>query len=363
VPFLNVYFARKGLSGAEIGWLNSIPPLVALGANPVWGALADRWQVHRLVLALCSLMGGAVSLGFLAFDSFWTLMLVVVLLAFFRTPIGSLVDSAVVDMTRRVGAHYGQQRMWGSVGFVIATLALGQILSIDNLDRAFWIHWVLLGLVCTGLSFMLPISSTPGRVDMLGGIKRLASQRTYLSFLAAMAVLGLGTSSYVNFLGLRMVEIGGAESMIGIAWAANGLFEFPMMLLGPRLFGRWRYANVMQLGFFLYTLVWLFIAWAQSPWLLAAGAGMIGMCYGMLWVAAVNHANEAAPPGLSATAQALVGAAQSGIGWGLGSIMSGYLWDGFGGEAVFVAAALSAVVAGLLFWLGHRGLGHAHVDA
>ena len=78
------------------------------------------------------------------------------------------------------------------------------------------------------------------------------------------------------------------------------------------------------------------------------------MCYGTVWVAAVNYAGESAPPGLSATAQALVGAANAGVGWGIGSVIAGYLWDAQGGSAVFVAAAVATLMAGMLFAWGTR---------
>ena len=58
VPFLNIHFVQIGMNGAEIGWLSSVAPLVALGANPLWAALADRWQRYRLLLAGCAASGG-----------------------------------------------------------------------------------------------------------------------------------------------------------------------------------------------------------------------------------------------------------------------------------------------------------------
>src|SRR5690606_34079070 len=118
-PFLNVYFAHLGLSGAQIGWLGSLAPLIALTANPFWGAVADHWQIHRTVLALCAFAAGLVSLLYLVVDSFWPLLAVLVIMSFFRTPIGSLVDGTVMDIVRRTGQAYGRQRMWGSIGFVL----------------------------------------------------------------------------------------------------------------------------------------------------------------------------------------------------------------------------------------------------
>jgi MFS family permease len=83
-------------------------------------------------------------------------------------------------------------------------------------------------------------------------------------------------------------------------------------------------------------------------------SGCNGICYGVVWQAAVNYAGESAPPGLSATAQALIGAAQSGVGWSLGAVTAGYVFDAAGGSMVFALGASAAALAGLLFWWGNR---------
>ncbi len=354
VPFLNVYLAEQGLNGAQIGWLGSMAPLIALTANPFWGAVADRWQAHRSVLALCAWMAGVISLLFLTVRSFWPLMALVIVLSFFRTPIASLIDSTVMDLVRRTGAHYGRQRTWGSVGFVGATFGLGQLLSLDNLDLAFWLHGLLLAVACTLLSFLMPIQGQEGKVSVLAGLRHLARSRGYLSFLGAMALLGIGTSSYVNFMGLHLLGLGGDERLLGLAWALNGLAEAPIMFLGGRWFARFQYGRLIQAGLMGYGLVWILLALATTPSQLMVGAFLSGLCYGTFWVAAVSYASEAAPPGLSATAQALVGAAQAGVGWSLGAVVAGYLWDAAGGAGVFAAAAVASVLASLLFAWGER---------
>lgn len=354
VPFLNLYFAGKGLSGAQIGWLGSIAPLIALTANPVWGAVADRWQIHRQVLALCAFGGGVISLFYLVVDEFWPLMVVTIVLTFFRTPIGSLVDSAVLDMVRRIGGHYGRQRLWGSLGFVLVTVVLGRFLSMDDLRVPFWLHGILLGGVCAGLALMLPIGSRGNRVSLLEGLRQLAKRRSYVGFLGAMALLGIGNSAYVNFVGLHILDLGGSEQMVAWAWAFNGLAEAPMMFLGGRWFARFHYSRLIQIGFVMYICVWSGLALAQVPWQVMLASLGNGLCYGVLWVAAVNYAGELAPPGLSATAQALVGAAQSGVGWSIGAVLAGYLFDAAGGSVMYAAAAATAVLAGVIFWLGQR---------
>ena len=80
----------------------------------------------------------------------------------------------------------------------------------------------------------------------------------------------------------------------------------------------------------------------------------LGLCFGFFWVAAVGFASNSAPAGLGATAQALMGAAMTGLGWGIGSVIAGYLWDLAGGEAVYFFAALAALLAALIFTFGNR---------
>ena len=81
-------------------------------------------------------------------------------------------------------------------------------------------------------------------------------------------------------------------------------------------------------------------------------ASLVGVAYGIFWVAAVGFANDTAPEGMGTTAQAAVGAAQMGLGWGLGAIIGGILWDMAGGSSVFWVGAVAAALAIVVFRLG-----------
>lgn len=353
-PFLNIYLQRQGINGAQLGWLNSVPPLIALVANPFWGSVADRWQIHRLVLAACALVAGLASLGFLWIHAFAPLMLLIILFAFFRTPIMALMDSTVMDLVKRSGGTYGRQRMWGSLGFVLTSFGLGQLLTLSNLRPVFWVHALLLSVVCVGLSRLLPIQGTGSRVDLMAGIRSLFARPGYLSFLGAMALVGAGMSSYVNFMALFMLQLGGNEAQVGLAWAINGAMEIPIMFFGARLIGRHSHSRMLLCGFLGFAIAWSLIGFASAPWQLLLLTGLHGLCFGTFWIAVVAYASEAAPPGLGATSQALVGAAQAGLGWAAGAIVAGYLWDLVGPRSVFTAGAGMALMAALLFFLGSR---------
>jgi MFS transporter, PPP family, 3-phenylpropionic acid transporter len=353
-PFFNLYLQQIGLSGVEIGWLGSIPPLIALMANPFWGAVADRWQIHRLVLALCAFGGGAVSLLFLSTYDFWLLMVLVSLLSFFRTPIGYIVDSTVMDLIKQTHRSYGRQRLWGTFGFVITTLGLSQLLTPDNLSLAFWLHGILLGLICAGLSLALPVKGAPVQTGMWHGIRILTSQTPYFTFLIAMALQGMSMAAFMGFLGLHILSLGGTPQQVGLAWVANSLPEVVMMYFGERWLAGVSHKRLILAGFLGIAFFWGAAALAPTPTLIIAVLPGVGLCFGFLWVAAVGYASEAAPPGMSATAQTLMGAAQSGLGWGLGSIIAGFLWDNTNGHVTLFFAPVCLVLGAFIFWLGNR---------
>ena len=354
VPFFNIYLKQIGLSGAQIGWLGSIPPLIALAANPFWGAVSDRWQIYRQVLALCAFVSGAVSLFFIPASSFWVLMVLVTFIAFFRTPIGAIIDSTVMEMVKQTGHSYGRQRLWGTFGFIIATFGLGQLLTLNDLSLTFILHAVLLGIGCTTLSFFLPVTGTDKKVALWDGLRKLVRQVPYLSFLVSMTLLGMGLAGHLGFLGLQILSLGGTEQQVGLAWAVNSVMEIPMMYFGASWFTRFSLRRLIVVGFGGISLVWLLVGLSTSPTMVIIVVSGLGLCFGFFWVAAVGFASSSAPPGLGATAQALMGAALTGLGWSIGSVVAGYLWDWAGGEAVYFFAASAAMLAALVFALGNR---------
>lgn len=354
VPFFNVYLEQIGMTGTQIGLIGSLAPLIALTSNPLWGSIADRWQIHRQLLAGLALASGLISLFFLGAQTFWMIMLVVIGLSFFRTPIPALVDSTVMSLVAQAGSSYGRQRMWGSLGFVLATYGLGQLVNLQDLRLIFWLHAGLLAVGCALLSLLLPIQGGLDRVNILTGLRTLAARPGYLSYLAGMVLLGVGAAGFANFLGLHILELGGTESQVGMAWALNAITEIPIMFMGARWFGRVRYSRQILIGFIGFILAWFALALAQTPAQVLMAIPLTGVCYGFFWVAAVGYAAESAPKGLEATAQSLAGAAQSGLGWGIGSLIAGALWDAAGGHVVLFTSAGVMVMAAVIFWAGNR---------
>lgn len=354
VPFFNIYLQQQGLNGQQIGLLSAVLPLVALVSNPLWGALADRWQIHRQVLALCAFVSGGISLLFLPLTGFWALIGLVVLLSFFRTPIPAIVDASVMDLVKQTGSNYGRQRFWGSLGFVLFSFGLGRLVALENLAPIFWLHGLLLGVGCGLLGLLLPIERRENPTGMWAGLGILLGKPGFGGFLLALVLAGIALSGYVNFLSLHMMSLGGSEGQVGLAWALAAILEIPMMAFGSQWLSRFDYRRLILVSFGGFALVWLAMGMATTPTALLLAIPFAGASYAVFWMAAVGYSSEVAPPGLGATAQSLIGAAQAGLGWAIGALLSGYVWDLYAGQGVYLTAAAVMSVAAALFAWGSR---------
>ena len=66
LPFLSIYYKQLGLSPQQIGLISGLRPIVGFTSGPVWGSLADRFNIHRVLLfiSLLSWIGVFVGLAF-----------------------------------------------------------------------------------------------------------------------------------------------------------------------------------------------------------------------------------------------------------------------------------------------------------
>ncbi len=233
-PYFNIYLQQRGLSGTEIGILGSLAPLMSLVANPFWGTTADRFQKHQVILAICVLMAGILSIPFIWLHGFLPILLLLLVMIFFRSPVPPLLDTAVMGMLVNNGGSYGRQRMFGSIGFLLTSYGLGQIMAADDLDLIFWVHGALLAIGCTLLSFMLPFHrhTEEHGASMWQGLRMLAGQRPYVTFLVMNVFFGFGSACFINFVGLRLLSLGGTSAQVGLAFALNAVTEIPVHVYG-----------------------------------------------------------------------------------------------------------------------------------
>src|SRR5262245_12092764 len=93
MPFFVLFYQRLRLSGAQIGLLTGIPPLITLVATPFWTSLADAKRWHKLVMGMGMAIAILIFFVIHSFTSFAIVFTLIIVYTTFFSPVPSLADS------------------------------------------------------------------------------------------------------------------------------------------------------------------------------------------------------------------------------------------------------------------------------
>jgi MFS transporter, PPP family, 3-phenylpropionic acid transporter len=174
LPYLWPYLKGLEFSGRQIGLLAAIGPTVMVVVPPLWGWLADRTRRVTAVLKVAVVGSTLAFAPLLGVEAVLAVGVVLAVQAIFHAPITALADTVAVAEARRIGTEFARLRLWGSVGFVVATFAFG--FHLDRGGAARDVLWVTLSLFVAASLFALtlrPVAATPA-IPSLADARRLA---------------------------------------------------------------------------------------------------------------------------------------------------------------------------------------------
>ena len=128
--YASVLFKELGVGLAVIGLLASVPAAVAIVGAPTWGLVADRLgDVRPPLLAAGLWAAAAASLLALQPPMPWIALVVAILAAGSSGPHAArrCPDRGAARVER--ADRFGQARAFGSLGFILATLAVGVLVQ------------------------------------------------------------------------------------------------------------------------------------------------------------------------------------------------------------------------------------------
>jgi PPP family 3-phenylpropionic acid transporter len=351
-PFVVLYYQDAGFSGAEIGVLTGITPLVTLFSAPLWTSLADATRRHRLIMSLALLIGAIGIFVFPFLKAFAPILLLAVLFNAVFAPVSSLADSATLHMLADKKEMYGRIRVGGTIGFGLAAPLAGSLVQRYGLPIAFWGCAVLL-LMALIVSQKFVYSQSKASESTRGGMRALLMNRRWRLFLLLALAGGLAAAGVNNYLFSYLKELGANESTMGLALTIGTLAEVPVLFFGNRLIQRFKAYGLLVLALVITGARLLLFAVAGTPELVLLFQLLNGLTFPAMWLAGVAYAHENAPAGLSATAQGLFGAMVFGFGTAVGGLLGGPLLVSTGGRGlylVFGVVVLITVAIVTLLW-------------
>ncbi len=334
-PYIVLYLQSIGFSGAQIGTLMGILPLITILSNPFWTSLADRTRRHQWVMNL-NMLVGITCLALLPFLKTYPLVFALAIFqnSFFPSAI-PLADSAVMYMLAEHKEGYGRLRLGGTIGFgIMATLA-GVLVQRYGLKLAFWGGSALLaGALLVSQPFQH--ESAPAEAGALPGkASRLLRNPRWLLFLLIGLTCGSAFAVINTYLFPFMKSMGAGESTMGLALTIGTVAEIPVLLFVDRLMVRLKPYWLLILAMVATGLRLLGMGLSASPTAVIFVQLLNGFTFPVATIAGVSFAAEYAPAGFRASAQGQFSAALMGFGAAIGGYSSGILLERIGGQGMY----------------------------
>ena len=352
LPFINIYYRDIGLSGLEIGFINTLAPLVGMLSAPLWGILNDRFGKTRVLLAIAVLGSILAGWGIAAAGTYIVLIPITAIFSLFYSTIQPMLDSNTLLLLGDHRERYGSIRLWGSAGYVVLTLLGGYLLQRLGLAWLFPLFTICMAALLISLLWYpvrrVDLGSSPRIFETLWAMLR---QPRWLVFVIAIMLMWVAANGMHTFLGVYLAEMGASQGLIGIAMALGGATEIPTMYFGARLLKHFAPKKMIAIGMFSYMVRMFFYAIMPTPEWAPLIALLNSVTFGFFWIGSVAYVNELAPDEIKATSQGLLLAILN-----MASLISatfcGWLYDTTGPANLFLILSASSLAATAIFSIG-----------
>ncbi|MCK5873861.1 MAG: MFS transporter [Alcanivoracaceae bacterium] len=347
VPYWSLYLRDAGFAAAQIGLLMAIPQITKLGAPNLWGWLADRTGQRLRVIRTGNLLAAIVFTGVFVADGFWSMVIVLAGFSFFWNAVLAQFEVITLETLGDRSHRYSQVRLWGSVGFIAAVLAVGALLDVLPVSVLPWLLWGSLWLIwfCT---LFLPAGSATARVHGGGSLWAILKQPGVLAFFACAFLMQLSHGPYYTFYTIHLVDLGISRTVAGTLWALGVVAEVGLFLLMHWLLVRVPLKVIVVSSLLLASLRWLLIGSVGDSLLWLALAQLLhAATFGSFHAAAMAWLHRTFTGGHAGQGQALYSSLGFGAGWAVGAGLSGVVWTALGADSFYLAALVALLAAGL----------------
>ncbi|MDE2384909.1 MAG: MFS transporter [Alphaproteobacteria bacterium] len=363
--YAGIWFASKGLSPEQIGFINSTPVFALLLINIFVGKVADRASDWRQTIIAGAWLAAICALGLFFAHSFWPIMAGWALVSIAQGSIGPVMDAAASRLTSRRGSSFGSLRAWGTIGFVFAIFLTGQLVTFAGGD-VFIPLFIALGLLRALISLILPRFKDAGgpSVKAEGMATHILHMMKPWLFapLLAWATIQSTNMTLIVFQSLMWKQQGLSAGLISNLIALGAIAEAAMMFAAPWLKRHFRARQLILIAGL--TAAFRLACFALSPgmpWLIPLQL-LHAVTYAVGYLGCMQFITRWTADEMAAEAQGFLVVIQQVVVM-LAYTAFGYLMTSYGASAYFASAAMalvgSAVVVGSMLFLPPPGTAKA----
>jgi PPP family 3-phenylpropionic acid transporter len=343
VPFWPIFLQTDlGFSAVQIGQLMAGFMTSKVIAPLVWGWLVDHFDRRLFLIRLAALLSIIFIAGIFLQQSFWWVMLIMLLFGFFWNASLPQFEALTLNHLGKQVDRYSQIRLWGSLGFIVMVAGLPFYLGEERQDLTSIPVFILIMFIAIWASTWL-VKDKEHHVASHehGSLWSVLKHPIVIALLLACALQQGSHGVYYTFFSIYLEEHDYSRVYIGWMWALGVMAEVILFLFMYRIMSRFGACYLFSLAMVLTTIRWVMLAyWVDIEPLLWVAQLLHAATYGLFHASAIHLIHELFPGRLQGRGQALYAGISFGVGGALGSLLSGYGWDSLGATTTFMLAAV-----------------------
>jgi len=349
IPYWSLYLKSLGYNAQSIGVIMAIIPATKIFAPYLWGWLADHTRRPITIIRLANLLSVVAFAGVFVDTTFIWLALVMLMFSFFWNSSLPLFEAMTLNHLGDDQHKYSVVRLWGSLGFIMMVVLLGEYFDITSIDRApFVIAALLAGIWLASLIVPERLSRQHGSQEPIIQVIR---QPVVLAFLLVCFLMLVSHGPYYTFYSIYLEAHGYSRGMIGLLWAIGVMAEVIVFLMMHRVLLRVDLRRLLLITFALTAARWVLIGYFIDNLSVLFFAQLFhAFSFGVFHAVSISLVHRFFIGRHQGRGQALYASLSFGAGGAVGSLVSGILWDQIAHAALFTLAAIVAGVAWVVVW-------------
>ena len=345
INFVTPYLAAAQVSMKNIGILVAVSCLLAVIFQQFAGRLVDKNLIDgkKLLLFLTLVLTlGAFSLVCFDVGSFRAIIFGgMYCITFVMLPV--LNSFSFFYANRGISVNYGVARGFGSMSFAICSMILG-FLMLKFGTFVVPLGYGLLGAALFAILLTMPtlkgtVSSSPTQNASL----KLSMFPAFRMMLIGLCLVMLFHNMVMTYFIYAIELVGGDSGNLGMALGIAAFLEIPILFLYTRIKGNTASKYFLTAsGVFFFVKAALFVV-AQSVTMIYLIQILQIVSYGLMAASRVYYVDEIVGKKYETTGQAYMAATET-VGVVLGSVIGGFLMQGFGIGSVLWGGAIAAFV-------------------
>ena len=352
VPYWGIYLQSENFSPSSIGILLSLFQISRIVAPNFWGWLADHTGHRVKWIKLTSFLGLIGFIGVFWAKGFFWIFLVMSALSLFTSSTLPLAESLTLAHLATTDGHYSRIRLWGSIGFIVASLFLGYLIDFQGINILLWVLLIAQAIIFF-LSNTIPETQDIQHKTNDLSIWKIIKTPSVIALLIGCTLMVSAHGVLYNFYSIYLKDHGYSSGTIGWLWAVGVICEILIFMAMPKILRRYSLKAILLMSLFLGVIRFILIGASPDHLYLLFIAQMFhAATFGSFHAASIEVIAYYFKGRNQTRGQAIYNSVAYGIGGTIGGLGGGYLIQYLGGQLGFMIAAISPLIGFVVIWFG-----------